>query len=150
MGDTTEASMARRGWRSVRNAAAALALGVAACGSDRFDATVTLDRVQYAPGDTGLVRLVNDGSTDLFYNLCPRVLERMAGGEWVAAPEFPVDIACPDALYVLAPGQHVTEAVVFPDPLADGTYRWLFTWLSRDEIVGGAFSLATAGVTVAQ
>ena len=122
-------------------AGGALLLG---CGDEPAEALVTLDRAVYFPGATGTARLANEGPGDLRYNMCPRRLERRTDGQWSVAPEFPADRACPEVLYRLVPGASTTDEVVFPDPLASGEYRWVFTALSRETEFGVTFHEAAS------
>ena len=127
-------------------AGGALLLG---CGDEALvDPAVTLDRAAYAPGATGTVRLANEGPLDLFYNLCPRRLERRAGSAWTVATEFPENQACPAVLERLTPGASTTDAIQFPAPLPSGEYRWVFTGLYSELAASGAFEAASPSVDV--
>jgi hypothetical protein len=119
------------------------------CGGDAsVEAALTLDRAAYAPGATGTVRLANEGPLDLFYNLCPRRLERRVGSAWDVATEFPENQACPAVLERLPPGASTTDAIQFPAPLPSGEYRWVFTGLGSELAASGAFEAASPSVDV--
>jgi hypothetical protein len=119
------------------------------CGDDAsVEAALTLDRATYVAGATGTVRLANEGPLDLFYNLCPRRLERRAGSAWTVATEFPDNQPCPAVLERLPPGASTTDAIQFPDPLPSGEYRWVFTGLYSELAISGAFEAASPSVNV--
>jgi hypothetical protein len=124
-------------WRSAARAISAvlrLALVAAfassllqACGNDTGPdvrpVRIEPERARYSPGETVTLRLVNLGTEDVRFNVCPALLQRLDAAGWVDVPVSGPN--CPDIAYALAAGTTATgRAHPLPATLQDGTYRY--------------------------
>lgn len=96
-------------------------------------------------GDEVMLTLVNRSDGELGYNLCPAVLDRREGGEWVEEPLRPAEV-CTMELRVLSPGDSSHYRHMVPPALAAGEYRFR-TGIEaplgegRVEVASGAFQV---------
>jgi hypothetical protein len=74
-------------------------------------------------GDQVMLTLVNRSDGDLGYNLCPAVLDRREGGEWVEERLRPAEV-CTMELRVLPAGDSSTYHHTVPSALRAGEYRF--------------------------
>jgi hypothetical protein len=126
---------------------AGLALVLAACfhrdpvqpGALHLD--ITPDRATYTAGSTATITIRNLGDAEVGYNPCPRVLQRQVLGGWVPLEGSP--LLCPLAIYVIRPGETVTQEMELPATLAGGRYRVLFPSLDPPPVDEGAADLQT-------
>ena len=105
--------------RCSRAAAGALVMFSFGCAQDLTTATAAsayapgiaqpvleTSKTEYTPGDVITVRLINQTSRQLLYNLCRSKLERIVDGNWETANETLVQ-GCPEGLRVLSPRRAV-------------------------------------------
>ncbi len=119
--------------------AALLAVLLIGCDSDVTAPTpkvlrVVTDQSTYTVGAAGEVRILNVSTSSVFYNACPRLLDRNTQGTWLEIPSSePSNANCVDVLLTLAAGAEIAVAFQVPDTVGPGTYRWRFETLLADE-----------------
>ena len=86
---------------------------------------LSTDLTAYAHGESVLLRLQNETSGDIYYNLCVSPLERKdLNGNWVPAPS---ERYCILPLWGLPPGGEASDTHVLPADLLAGRYRFRTT-----------------------
>lgn len=94
-------------------------------GSPEGDEVVRLnvEPAEVRGGDEVTLVLVNASGEEIGYNLCPSVLDRREGSEWVERPERPAEF-CTAELRILAPEDSATYTHTVPPGLPAGEYRF--------------------------
>lgn len=84
---------------------------------------LTVEPGEVRAGDEVTLTLVNGTEHHIGYNLCPAVLDRREGSDWVERPERPAEF-CTMELRVLEPGGSTTYPHTVPAGLPAGEYRF--------------------------
>lgn len=83
---------------------------------------VAIDPATASAGTAVAVRLANDGTVKLFFNLCfTGFFERLTEGGWLQVPQE--DPPCPLISWQLDPGTEIMAAKTLPARAPTGTYR---------------------------
>jgi hypothetical protein len=84
---------------------------------------LSVEPLEVRAGEEVMLTLANRSSDDVGYNLCPAVLDRREGEEWVERPERPAEV-CTMELRILAPDASSTYRHTVPARLPAGEYRF--------------------------
>ncbi len=99
-----------------------------ACGAPLVgEAVLETDRETYSPGAELSLRLGNESTQALGYNLCFSTLQRREGEDWAEVPRpdtSPVEL-CAAPQYSLEPGESTSSLRTLDEPLPEGEYRYL-------------------------
>jgi hypothetical protein len=99
-------------------------LGLVACSGPRpGEVVLETEHVSYAPGAELSLRLENESSQTLNYNLCMAVLQRHEGESWTVVPP-PTGEVCPAVLYPLSPRESASIQRALAETLPEGEYRY--------------------------
>ena len=113
-----------------------LVLLLGACGnfffSDPDDVFLRTDRSEYAPGDTVVLRLVNESGEPIGFNLCMHDMQRDDDGTWTDT-NYNHGILCPLDLRTLDDGESARYSTLLPTELAPGVYRFRTTFRMDDD-----------------
>lgn len=99
---------------------AACALSTEPGGGAPGDDLLSVDRAEYAPGDTARVTLRNRLDQPLGYNLCLSAREMRVGSEWRRIEPLRM---CLGALFILEEGEEARHEEPITEEWAPGRYR---------------------------
>jgi hypothetical protein len=117
-----------------------------ACGAPLGEAVLETDRETYSPGAELSLRLGNESSQTLGYNLCFSTLQRHEGDTWAAVPRPDTSSSefCEASQSSLEPGKSTSAPRTLAASLPEGEYRYLtnveWRWNGeRMEVVSNSF-----------
>jgi hypothetical protein len=106
--------------------------------------TLTTDRSTYAPADTVMVTLKNEGDQNIGFSLCEGTLDLRVSVSWEEVQHFPAPPAgCTMSLQILSPGQSARGIAVIPASAAAGHYRLTFFGTPPEARTTNEFAVAS-------